>query len=950
MYYGSWNASQVDYARRNYRLVVVDAHNISASQIASIKSGPDNAADTADDVYVLSYISVSEDTRPGGPFVGDGLGPRVDPRSSDAEPLSSITNALGAPSPGGTGYASYYLDTKSSPDGIPDRNSNYGGYYINAGAPAWWPLFKGMTITANGNAGLDELLSTNVGKGLNCDGLFLDTIDTCAPNSFGGTTYEWTTPGMQGLIQRIGTNYPTKLLMANRGLFFYNPNYKHYAYTIRPYLHLVMFESYLTDSSNSGQITPYFSDNKYNWAPKLNAEAGRPDGFNVVALGYDHTPPLPQSIIDQDYRECMGVQGWPLYRTDPSLTSTFTTNAVLWLATNADTQPPIWDSTAAQSATPPTPRVGIQEAFPANQSVIVRWDVARDQTQPVRYNIYYTGEPTMTFDSAIKLSHVTPAIPAAYTNGAGAGIYPYEYTITGLSNGVSYLFAVRAEDSASPVHEDTTTVTLIATPGPVGAAGNYRAVNIDGDFSDWAGIPWAFSGAPNGNPVNFARVQFANDANYLYGHFVLFSDAAPFADSNTHLFVDGDNNRHTGFQVASAAFGSEWMVEGSAGYDQRNGGFNEGTISGLAWAKSPMGSGAEFEFRVSRSVTFADGAPMLSTNAFRLLLQDNRGSEAATGNGILYVLAVPPPPTYRHITVDGNFSDWKDVPILATAASNSSPITFATASVANDNVYLYLLFTLHASGAPFSDFNTHVFIDTDANYATGYRPAGVSAGSELVVESGLGYDERSGVFAGTKIDGLDWVQAPAGPDTNFELRISRLARYADNSLVFTNPTIRIVLQDNCGSVLTPQGITYTFAQGGPYEDWRALYFTPAELSNPAISGDAADASGDGIANLVKYAFDLNPRLKNRPSLPAGFIAGDGGTDFFHFEFVQRNPPADVQYVPQISSDLITWDGTATNFATVNVAASSNNTSIATMRLQTPQSATPRSFVRIAIQK
>src|SRR5437868_11947879 len=51
VYYGSWNASQVDYARMNYRLVVVDAHNISATQIASIKRGPDNTGGTADDVY-----------------------------------------------------------------------------------------------------------------------------------------------------------------------------------------------------------------------------------------------------------------------------------------------------------------------------------------------------------------------------------------------------------------------------------------------------------------------------------------------------------------------------------------------------------------------------------------------------------------------------------------------------------------------------------------------------------------------------------------------------------------------------------------------------------------------------------------------------------------------------------------------------------------------------------
>ncbi len=101
---------------------------------------------------------------------------------------------------------------------------------------------------------------------------------------------------------------------------------------------------------------------------------------------------------------------------------------------------------------------------------------------------------------------------------------------------------------------------------------------------------------------------------------------------------------------------------------------------------------------------------------------------------------------------------------------------------------------------------------------------------------------------------------------------------------------------------------------------------------------------------MKYAFGLNPRLKNHhPSLPAGFFASDAGTNYFHFEFVQRDPPADVVYTPQISSDLITWDGNATNFATEKVTASSNNTSIATMRLQTPQSAEPSSFVRIAIQ-
>ena len=53
-------------------------------------------------------------------------------------------------------------------------------------------------------------------------------------------------------------------------------------------------------------------------------------------------------------------------------------------------------------------------------------------------------------------------------NGTGLGVFPYAYTVPGLSNGVGYYLAVRAEDSASPVHEDTNAVVLLAVPGTNG--------------------------------------------------------------------------------------------------------------------------------------------------------------------------------------------------------------------------------------------------------------------------------------------------------------------------------------------------------------------------------------------------------------------------------------------------------------------------------------------------
>lgn len=641
IYYGNWTASQVDYARTNYHLVILHpASDITSNEIATIKRGKDNIAGTADDVTVLAYLSIGEDDRPGAPFAGDGLGPRVDPRASDNDPLSGITNALGAPSAGGTNYASYYLNARTNQTGVPDEDAAWGSYYVNAGAPAWWTVIQTMTKATNGQSGLQEILGTNYGNALNCDGVFLDTVDTAAPNTW-GTAYEWTAPGMQSLIERIHTNYPGKLLMANRGLFFFDPNLKTYPYNIRSSVDMVMFESYYSDSSTNN-VSLSFPDNKYDFAPKLNAEAGRPDGFNIFVVDYDHTPPQSAATVNQDYVESMGVQGWPLYRTNPSLDETLNTNSLAWLATNADTQAPVWDSTSATGPTPPAPRVGIQEVVAGNGCATVYWDVARDQTGPVHYNIYYSTGGTVNFATATKLAYAAPQLPANYNypNGTGPGIYPYCYTVTGLQNGMTYAFAVRAEDSCSPPHEDTNTVSITVVAG-TNSLSTYKTITVDGSFADWTGVPWAYAGSPDGNPVNYLQVQFANDSSNLYGHVKLATPYALFTDYYSHLFFDTDLNSQTGYPVAGALFGSEMMIETGYGYDQRNGSFNAGAVSGLNWQVAPSVSASEFEFQVSLSALYPDNSPVFGNRNIRILLQDDRGPETAVETGIAYSISPP---------------------------------------------------------------------------------------------------------------------------------------------------------------------------------------------------------------------------------------------------------------------------------------------------------------------
>lgn len=640
IYYGNWTSGLVDYARTNYELVILHpASNITSNQIARIKSGKDGIPGTADDVKVLAYLSIGEDDRNGAPFAGDGMGPRVDPRASDTVPLSSITNALGLPSAGGTNYASYYLNSSANQTGVPDVDSAWGSFYVNAGAPAWWNVLQTMTKAVAGQSGLQEILTTNYGNSLNCDGVFLDTIDTAAPDTW-GTPYEWTAPGMQGLIGQIHTNYPGKLLMGNRGLFYYDPNLKTYPYSPRPYLDMVMFESYYSDSSTN-LVSLSFPDNKWDLAPKLNAEAGRPDGFNVFVVDYDHTPPQPANIVNQDYVESIGIQGWPLYRTNPDLDEVFQTNAMIWLSTNADNLPPAWDSTTANGPTPPAPRIGIQEAVATNNSVTIYWDVAHDQTGPVHYNAYYSTGGTLNFATATKISQMTPGQPANYNypSGTGPGYYPYCHTVNGLQNGMTYVFAVRAEDSCTPAHEDSNTVSITVVAGANKGLSTYKTITIDGSFSDWTGVPWAYQGAPDGNPVNYLQVQLANDAQYLYGHVILASPYALFSDYYSHIFFDTALNAQAGYPVSGALFGSEMMIESGYGYDERNGAFNAGGVSDLGWAIQPSASSTNFEFRISLGALYSDNTPVFTNNTFRVLLQDDRGPECAVATGIEYSLA-----------------------------------------------------------------------------------------------------------------------------------------------------------------------------------------------------------------------------------------------------------------------------------------------------------------------
>lgn len=487
IYYGALDEALIEQAKQ-YDIVIVHPKDgdITREQIKEIQSAG---------TLVLGYLSVGEDLRTKGMtpeqmldderFIGEGTGPRVDPREPGSISLEQ-DGYLGEASPAGTGYASYYLDDNDH-DGKPDFNPNFGCAYTNIGDPLWYAELKDMTLDGeDGVPGIRELLTDSYGRGLGCDGLFLDTIDTCAPNSYtddsylGKTRFEWTAPGVSRFMSQLKDEYPDKYILQNRGLFFYHYHLPHFDYSPRQYADILMFESYMLDSNSSMlYVDTYFLTNRNAYAPKLNAEAGRPDGFLILSLGYAEGPEeyhLKETLTGQseagldillkDLEEAQDVAGFSHYITDASLT--LANDFVLEYQHEEDTQPPVWSSVHTPDRySEPVPRVGIGETEPVSNGMTVRWDVAIDLSG-VRYTLYYQKDPfdfeaDPNLEGAEKLV-LSPGVGDGYGYLASPDTWPYQQQINGLDAGETYYFVIRASDFAPSENEEKNTVVLTGIP------------------------------------------------------------------------------------------------------------------------------------------------------------------------------------------------------------------------------------------------------------------------------------------------------------------------------------------------------------------------------------------------------------------------------------------------------------------------------------------------------
>lgn len=120
--------------------------------------------------------------------------------------------------------------------------------------------------------------------------------------------------------------------------------------------------------------------------------------------------------------------------------------------------------------------------------------------------------------------------------------------------------------------------------------------------------------------------------------------------------------------------------------------------------------------------------------------------------------------------------------------------------------------------------------------------------------------------------------------------------------------------------------------------WRQLWF--GSTANTGVAADTADPANDGVLNVMKRFFDLNPLLAASPSqLPVGAVAGTN----FTMIYTRSLLATDLLFQTEWSSDLFDWN---TNLVTD--AAISTNGTTETRASTMPTSVSNPLFLRLQV--
>jgi uncharacterized delta-60 repeat protein len=129
-----------------------------------------------------------------------------------------------------------------------------------------------------------------------------------------------------------------------------------------------------------------------------------------------------------------------------------------------------------------------------------------------------------------------------------------------------------------------------------------------------------------------------------------------------------------------------------------------------------------------------------------------------------------------------------------------------------------------------------------------------------------------------------------------------------------------------------------------YAAWVDANFSPADQTNPSVSGEFADPYHTGLPNWVKFAIGTSP--SSAVVVSGGLTPSSASPIYPTLTYTQNLAATTIQFTVQVSSDLATWSGGSTYTSVVSATPNANGTQTVVVRSNTPIGSAPVQFLRL----
>lgn len=193
----------------------------------------------------------------------------------------------------------------------------------------------------------------------------------------------------------------------------------------------------------------------------------------------------------------------------------------------------------------------------------------------------------------------------------------------------------------------------------------------------------------------------------------------------------------------------------------------------------------------------------------------NRFLTTLTCFGILATCHLAIAGTFKTITIDSDFSDWDDVPVLdSDPLDNPGFVDFAETKIANDDEFLYIYNSYHTADS----LGSFTALDVDSDPSTGFDVFGLGlVGSEAGWQNDFPFTQDAANFNnGSGMSGEFFGSGAALLDafadgTQRELAISLEVVFNAGGAVFDDDDFTLLFWTDEGSTDVSAAINYTLS-------------------------------------------------------------------------------------------------------------------------------------------